>query len=482
MFDRTATRRGFLKATAMLTLAGPLLAACGATPGAPTAAPAAPPAAAPTAPPAAAPTAAPAAAPTPTTAPQATAAPGGAKIPVSIATRGGAQLGDWMRLFAKNWANQHPEVALTMDDVPYQDMANKQLLQIAAGNMEDVSFSGVKWFPYTVFKGGFRAIDDYIKSNDPGVADFIPSCLDQCTFEGKLYGFPYHIDDGNQGCVIFNLNILGDKGVKAPTDEWTVQDFVDLAVKVTDPGKKIWGTDYLPTNYYDYNNLPRSWGSDLFSPDGKKLQLTTDPKVMQSMQWLVDLRAKYHVGPNRDASQGLDFAAGQLAMSGGSFSLYQVVTDSVGDKFKWDIVLFPKGPAGVRGYHTFVEMFSIFSKTKQPEKAFDLMSYLTSKEAGLYMALKGELDPGGRKSAWSDPQVQALKTGSFATGAFLTRCLDWITTGNGHFPEPYNLRYSEFQDKWGNTVQPLLYGEVPFDQGMKTLQAACQAIVDEPRQ
>jgi hypothetical protein len=46
---------------------------------------------------------------------------------------------------------------------------------------------------------------------------------------------------------------------------------------------------------------------------------------------------------------------------------------------------------------------------------------------------------------------------------------------------PYNLRFSELQDKFGNLIQPVFYGEVGFDEGTKKVQEECQQIVALPR-
>ena len=51
----------------------------------------------------------------------------------------------------------------------------------------------------------------------------------------------------------------------------------------------------------------------------------------------------------------------------------------------------------------------------------------------------------------------------------------------GPFPHPYNLRFSELQDKWVNVAQPMYYGEVPFEEGMKKTQEELQKIMDLPR-
>jgi multiple sugar transport system substrate-binding protein len=406
-------------------------------------------------------------------APVSQAAPAGGKIALSIATYAG-QADEWQREAAKTWAGKNPDVDLKIDEVNYADAPKKQLAQLATGTMEDVYFSGIKWFPYSCAKGAFRAIDDYIKANDPGLDDFFPTALSGASFEGKQYGLPYLMHPGNPALIAFNKDMLAEKGLNPPTDDWTVDDFVKLCTALTDTKNKIFGTNYFPNTYYDFCSLARTWGGDDLSEDGKKFTFATDPKSVEAAQWAVDLRAKNHIAPSRTESQGLEFPAGKLATStAGTYSILGL-GKSVGDKFKWDVVLFPKGPTGLRGYQGFVECFSIFAKSKQPEKAYDLVTYETSKDVGIMAVVKYAYQPSGRKSVWSAPEITKINS-------IFERALKWMSDVKGPFPMPYNLRYTELEDKWENTSKPLFYGEVDFHKGLNDVQKACQAILDLAR-
>src|SRR5579884_3391698 len=101
-------------------------------------------------------------APSTTAPPAATAVVPGAKVPLNIAVRSDAQF-TWQADAARQFGQEHPNVALSITSVAYNDMAKKQLAMLATGTMPDVVFSGAKWFSYSAFKGAFLAIDDLIK-------------------------------------------------------------------------------------------------------------------------------------------------------------------------------------------------------------------------------------------------------------------------------------------------------------------------------
>jgi ABC-type glycerol-3-phosphate transport system substrate-binding protein len=275
---------------------------------------------------------------------------------------------------------------------------------------------------------------------------------------------------------MFNKELLDAKGVKYPTDDWTFEQFGELSAKLNDKAKKVWGTDcWYPGNYYDQACISRSFGGDIISEDAKKFTLTTDPKSVEGAKWMYDLINKLEAAPKRADKEGLSFPSGRIALSCQGIQSVKGLSKTIGDKFKWDVVLGPTGPGGLRGSDGFVTMYSIFAKTKAPEKAYELASYVTSKEVAM-RAFVEEGQPSARKSVWASDEAQKINP-------VWGRAIKWMTDPKtkGPFPHPANLRFSELQDKWANVGYPLFYGEVGFDEGMKKLQEECQKIMDQPR-
>jgi len=470
------TRRAVLSSIGLATLALPALAACGApTVGGGAAAPASggsspsASAAGPTSP--AGNTAA-------TAAPKAQATASGGPISLRIAVRTEPN-NEWQTHWAKDWASKNPNVKLGIEQLAYADMAKKQLAELATGTMQDVVYSGIKWFPYSASQGVFLPLDDLVKAKDPGMSDFIDAAIAGCKFNGKLYALPSELQTGNRTQIIYNKDMLASKGVQPPTDDWTTDDFVQLVTKLTDEKNKISGTDFFPDNYYDFSALARTWGGDIMSEDGKKFTFATDPNSVKAAQWATDLRAKYHAAPSRaenQATAGSLFPSGKVAMATVGVYAFLSMGKTVGNKFTWDGVLFPKGPTGKRGYEGFVVMWSIYSKSKQPETAFDLVALETSKEVGIWSVLNDGYQPSARQSVWSDPQVTKINS-------IFQRTLNWMTdkTDLGPFPMPYNLRFSELQDKWANVSTGLFYGEDPFNSALQKIQQQCETIVELAR-
>jgi ABC-type glycerol-3-phosphate transport system substrate-binding protein len=401
------------------------------------------------------------------------AAQPGKKTALSIATYAGAT-DDWQRHAAQAWQDAHPDVNLTVDSIAYADMPSKQLTLLASGTLEDVSFSGIKWFAYSASKGAFRAIDDYVKQQDPGMSDFFQTAITSSSMGGKLYALPYLLHPGNPALFAYNKDLLQRRGVKEPTDDWTVDDFVALGKATTDVGQKVFGTNYFPSTYYDFCSLARTWGGDVLSADGKQFTFNTDKGSQDAAQWAVNLRTIEHIAPSSAEAKDLTFVGGQYATAeSGSYNVL-VLEKQVGSKFGVGWALFPKGPTGLRGYQGFVENFSIFAESKQPELAYSLVQAETSKETGIWAVVNTQYQPSARKSVWAAPEVTKL------TPVF-GRVLNWMSTVNGPFPMPYNLRYTDLEGAWEKTSPPLFYGTVSYGTGLQQVQDACQAFVQMPR-
>ncbi|MCB0095109.1 MAG: extracellular solute-binding protein [Caldilineaceae bacterium] len=402
------------------------------------------------------------------------------KIQMSVATFA-AVLHDWQREFAKRWGEEHADqVDLQIEEVVYNEMAKLQLARSASGTLWDLTFSGIKWFPYSASKGMFLQLDDFLANReDANLDDFFETALAGGYLDGNLYGLPYEIHPGNPALVVFNLDMLEEKGFEMPTDDWDVAQYAEIASQTSDPENNVFGTNYLPGSYYDFESLARAYGTDMMSEDRSQFVFNVDEKCIEAARWTADLRTSQQAAPKRDEVEGIDFTAGNMLVSQvtGSYSVNNFATQ-IGDAFRHDWVLFPRGPEGNRGYTAFTSNYSVASTTADPDLAVDLLVYLTSTEAGTWSALEqGTGQPNARRSVWENEDLLAKSHPIFR------RVVAMFNDSSipGPFPMPSNLRFQELQDNWANTMPDLFYGDVPFEEGMQAVQDACQEILDLPR-
>ncbi|MCB0105762.1 MAG: extracellular solute-binding protein [Caldilineaceae bacterium] len=407
------------------------------------------------------------------------AAPAGDGGSMSVATFD-AVLHDWQREFAKRWADAHPEVDVQIESVVYGEMAKLQLARAASGTMWDLVFSGIKWFPFSASKDMFLNLDDFLANReDANLDDFFATALEGGKLDGTLYGLPYEIHPGNPALVAFNVDMLDAAGLSVPQDDdWTVNDYAEMCVALTKPEEGVWGTNYLPGNYYDFESIARAFNTDIMNEDRTQLLFATDEANRAAAEWITKLRTDLMCAPNREAAQGLDFTAGAVATAQHCSCSVNGTITTVGDNFALDFALFPKGPEGYRGYTAFTSNYSVSATTADPDMAVDLLIYLTSEEAGTWSALEqGTGQPNARRSVWENEELLSKSHPIFR------RVVNMYNDASipGPFPMPSNLRFSELQDNWANTSPDLFYGDVGFEEGLQAVQDAMQEILDLPR-
>ena len=381
----------------------------------------------------------------------------------------------WLEEKSKEWNEMHPEVDLKINLVEYADSQKHQLTGHATGTLEDVVFGGVKFNHYAAYKGVFLDLGPLVAKTDCDVDDFIPAAIEGGTLDGMLFAFPYETNTGNENIYYYNKTMLAEKGIEEPTDDWTMDEFVEKCIAATDVDKRIFGTNQYLGTYYDLACYARSLGGDIFDEEKKNFTLMSDPAAYEAAKWATELRTVHHCAPLRDEEQDLTFQAGQLAFNAwGTYGVISMET-MVEDKFEWDIVLAPKGPDGLRGYEIFVTQYMIYSGTKYPEKAYDLLCYLTSKETAMYAFVSQGQSP-ARVSVMNSPEAAEMHS-------IWKRVGDWMADGvnRGPFPMPWNLRFAELHDVYNNNSQAMWYGDTPFEEAAQILQDECQKIMELDR-
>jgi ABC-type glycerol-3-phosphate transport system substrate-binding protein len=381
----------------------------------------------------------------------------------------------WMADKALEWAEVTGLADVEIEMVSYGEMQSQMLTAVAAGILWDVFFNNVRWGPYAAHRGVTLPLDDLVDANDTDLGDFVPETLVGSRFDGQLFGLPAEFNTGNHTIVFYHKGLLDEFGVPEPTDDWTVQDFAEMAARATDRDRRIYGTNFLPSQLSDFAALARTFGGDVFDEEKRNFTLTTDPNTVDAMRWLVNLRTEYQAAPDRDEAQGLTFFAEQLSiLTGATYTIGQAKVN-IEDRFEWDAVLTPLGPGGLRGYSLFILQMSVGSTTQHPQEAFSLLEYLTSAETQ-HWSLVNQGQPTSRLSVLRSPEALAIHP-------IWGRVADWMEDGvnRGPLPVPWNLRTQEVSDTFLNISPELMYGEVPFDQGMEQLQRESQNVMQLPR-
>jgi ABC-type glycerol-3-phosphate transport system substrate-binding protein len=188
--------------------------------------------------------------------------------------------------------------------------------------------------------------------------------------------------------------------------------------------------------------------------EGKKFSFNT-PTHKEVGEWYAGLTADKiapKIGDLIDKQSINVFTAGLAATHAGTVNSLATALAKVAGKFEMDAALLPVGPKGRQGTCYSGNQWMINAKTKYPAESWELLKYLTSKEAGVYLVTEGKVQPNGRKSAWAAPEVQKLNK-MFGVTANL------IANGVERFPMPNNTRFTETNNAFAAEVDQIWEGQ-----------------------
>lgn len=472
------SRRDFLKAS-VLTGAGAVMAAC-AQP-APAPQPAAPQEAA--------------KAPEPTKAP-APAAP----VTITYLVRTDIQptLIKWGEQTVEEFQKLNPNIKVEMVGVPWGDYNAKLLAMYAAGTPPEVSANYAAGFATFYANKAIRALDDYIKADQVDLSVLEKAAIDSVTRDGKLWAIPL----AHQPVVVFyNKDLLDKAGVKPPPADWgdkswTRQALVDAAKAVAkdldDPKKAQWGVVF--NEYHLGTLLAWGYGIDPFNNKGGPDQTAAyktgkitevyyeQPKMIEAMQWLVDLTHKLKVAPRPSDTDALNQAVGWSFLSG-RIAMTNEGTWRLGDifkanpDFKWGMAALPYGPAGFNTCQLFNDSWMLSANCKYPNEGWKFLKYV-GLEAGAKMYAETTGFFPAKKELYNIFYDSIMKAANFSMSR---EDLVKVLTGGfaGGFPAPGKTldRFPELNTAWNQTTAPMKNGEATVPDGMKAVQAKFKSLI-----
>ncbi len=289
---------------------------------------------------------------------------------------------------------------------------DKLATQIAGGNPPDIVRVAIEGMLLFVAKGLALPYDDLVKG-DKEIEDFKKDVnqrlLDTFVIDGKTYAYPL---DWNNMVVFYNVAHFKDAGLAEPKGDWTFDQFLDTAKKLTK--RPAGGGD--PERYgfgfaIQYFAAAMPWifnsGSSLLSDDWSKSN-ANDPKLIEGIQFMRDMIWEHKVSPkppsNNNDNQAL-FLSNKISMMGGGRwpVLYFQQQKFEGD---YNVVAWPKGRDQVTEFG--VGGFPILKSTKKQDGAFAWAKFLTSKEVFEYKTSLGDAIPARRSVAYDEKLMAKL--------------------------------------------------------------------------
>lgn len=256
------------------------------------------------------------------------------------------------------------------------------LAAAAASSLPDVIYAQGTEIQNYIVKGIVKPLDAYLaRDKDFDLKDFPPVALKMYARDGKQYAVPY--DHGPQ-MVWYNKELFERNGVKAPSPNWTMEDFLDAAKRLTKPADGQWGmAGFTPAgNWVAHGSFLKPWGGSLLNDDETETQIDTKESI-DGLEFWARTMLTHKVNPlpaERTALGGTNamFIQGKAAMlDGGPWTYRSMKAAKI--TFTADIADWPTGPKG-RFSSSMGSGYPISKDSKSPDDAWLYMSEYLGKD------------------------------------------------------------------------------------------------------
>jgi multiple sugar transport system substrate-binding protein len=213
-------------------------------------------------------------------------------------------------------------------------------------------------------------------------------------FDGdKVYYLPNEL---SENIVFYNKKIFDDAKVPYPTGDWTWDQYIGIAKKLTDPSKGIYGSLMeLDWEYYNYvlaNQRKIAW----YKADGTSN--FDDPAFKDSLKWVGELSAVHKIQPSlpefkAEKLQYDSFMSGRFGMEMIGSWFMSVAQDYTKYPRDWEIgVCAPPTPADGKNVLGSCGVYGISATSAHQQEAFKFLTYICENSYKLSGGLPARVD------------------------------------------------------------------------------------------
>lgn len=223
---------------------------------------------------------------------------------------------DIWELLAAEFNKIYPNITIEFQDVPFEEMHDKLLTQIAGNNPPDAAFVDGTIVGEFSQRNALVNLEDYIAQSDVIVKeDYVPAFLTAATWEGDLYGLPI---DGESTGLFYRTDRFEEAGLDPNHPPETWEEFEEYAAALTDPANNKYGFIVFAPEaaYYFY---PWLWqaGGDVLNPEDPNDVIFDSEAGQKAANFYVNL-AQYSP-PDFLNSNSWD---GRVAFANGDVAMY----------------------------------------------------------------------------------------------------------------------------------------------------------------
>jgi multiple sugar transport system substrate-binding protein len=245
--------------------------------------------------------------------------------------------------------------------------------------------------------GAVLSLQPFLEA-DPSITaeDFYPSLLEPFVRRGQLWGLP---GQAMPEVIMFNKDLFDAVGLSYPPVDWTLDDFLEIAIALTqgEGEEKKYGFIGTPIEIFDLLWVLESLDTQLVdeSVDPPTIILNSR-EAAEALRWYKALVTEHGVRPTfiSDLSDIIDETRWQAGytqsnelIQNGRAAMWIILEDLelISDqRLNVGVATLPAGPTSEAGAYRSVSGYFISADTEAPEACWEWITYLTQQPDAVY--------------------------------------------------------------------------------------------------
>jgi ABC-type glycerol-3-phosphate transport system substrate-binding protein len=292
----------------------------------------------------------------------------------------GGPLGDALDALVTEFNETHAGIEVESVSMGrYQALSQKIMAAVAAGQPPVLAQAYEAWTGELIENGSAEPLQPYIEGpnglSPDEVADFVPGMLENNTWDGVVYSFPFN---KSVRALYWNKDIFAREGLTGAPTNW--DEYSDMARRLTkdlngDGELDQWGTAGQISAWM-FENLLVQNGGRILSDDGTRAAFA-GPEGIEALEFMVRLLTEYGKVTSGYEYQN-DFQAGKVGMIEGS----TVSLSFMEGKYTFDMAVAPLPERKQKGCLVAGTNVVIFAEAPKEAKgaAWEFIKWFTSPE------------------------------------------------------------------------------------------------------
>jgi multiple sugar transport system substrate-binding protein len=331
----------------------------------------------------------------------------------------------------------------------------------AAGDPADVVLINYRRYAPFAKKGVLEPLAPYLRRSEViSDGDFFPAATDPFRWRGQLMCLPQNI---SSLVVYYNKDLFDHAGLPYPSDDWTWDEFLAVAVALTEDadGDRVVDQYGLGLDPSIFRLAPFIWqnGGELAVLESglRPIRLALDSRpAREATEWFVALQTEHGVVPDARAetAEGSEsrFLNGRTAMF--LNSRRGVPTARRIDGFEWDVAALPAGIQQAGILHS--DAYCMAAATEDKDAAWEFIEFANSPQGQAIVARSGRTVPSlievASSAAFLDPTLAPANSAV------------WLDTVDTLRTVPVMAGWVDIEELTGDELERAFYGEATVDE------------------